>query len=205
MRKLKIHSGSGANFENDYDLEGRLIGYRTIVDGDIILEEKYPIDMSDSARSRLFWSNIDSQGEFFRAFIYEDEQGERNPMGATKKLDGHECMSDYDLSGNLVSYSDSLGNYLFQEFDALNRLIYIDDNEGEVIWYEYSSEDLNEPSNVSIRNTTNDILEYDKDGNCIYIKLATGYEIHKTYDDQGNILSYRNSDGIEFFNEYIDI
>ena len=97
MRKLKIHSGSGANFENDYDHEGRLIGYRTIVDGDIILEEKYPIEMSNGARSRLFWSNIDSQGEFFRAFIYEDEAGARNPMGATKKLDGHAVVNEWGL------------------------------------------------------------------------------------------------------------
>ena len=46
------------------------------------------------------------------------------------------------------------------------------------------------------------ISEYDNNGNLIHYKNSNGYEEWGEYDSNGNLIHYKNSDGKEEWNEY---
>lgn len=39
----------------------------------------------------------------------------------------------------------------------------------------------------------NELRKYDNNGNSIYYRNSNGYECWKEYDDKGNIIHYKNS------------
>ena len=52
----------------------------------------------------------------------------------------------------------------------------------------------------NILNTTENLEFYDKKGNLVYVyfKYSGGYSYEKTYNQQGNVLTYKNSKGYSY-------
>jgi len=49
---------------------------------------------------------------------------------------------------------------------------------------------------------TKPIKEYDDNGNCIHYRDSDGYEYWREYDDNGRYIYYKDSKGFEKRNEY---
>ena len=48
----------------------------------------------------------------------------------------------------------------------------------------------------------NEIKEYDEKGNLIHYRDSDGYEYWREYDKNGNEILIRNSDGYDYWSEY---
>ena len=50
----------------------------------------------------------------------------------------------------------------------------------------------------AINKLDNSIMEYDENGNLIHYKNSNGFEEWYEYDENGNIIHIKDSDGFEF-------
>ena len=56
--------------------------------------------------------------------------------------------------------------------------------------------------NNTIKTINNDIVEYDENNNCIYIKYSYGFEVWREYDKNNNCIHTKHSNGFEAWRDY---
>lgn len=113
---------------------------------------------------------------------------------------GFEYWCEVDENGNTINYKNSKGFEFYKRFDENNNLIYHKDNEyleEETFCYLYNKDKKIIYSKCKTRADDNyeEWFKYDDNGNLIHYRDSDNYEFWYNYDDRGNQINYQCNDG----------
>ena len=135
-----------------------------------------------------------------------------NPTLVTDEL-GRVIKSTYDQTGDLTQITDAMGNTTHASYTSKGDIAVLTDQMGNTTRFGYQDSN-GKRLKVSETNAAGNVtrFEYDKNGNETARKYnlvidgkATEMVTRKTYDDNGNVLTYTNENGLVTTYQYDDL
>ena len=100
--------------------------------------------------------------------------------------DGNSEKYEYDLNGNVISYTDVMGNKRYHKYDALDRLILTEEADGDRKSYKY--DEVGNIISITDCNGNSSRYIYSKKSELLKMIDALGNETQYEYDLNGNLV-----------------
>jgi YD repeat-containing protein len=179
----------------DYDIHGNKI-YVKNSNG---LETYYKYDEqgnrihTKNSRGYEAWREYDEQGNLIHRKVNNDyevwrDYDEAGNLIRFRDSDGYEINQKYDSSGNMICFEDAFINNEYRDYDERGNMIHCRKSNfltGDSV-FSHNSSDVEYWK------------EYDGNNKPIAFKDHTGHEIISKYDENGNLIYFKNNKGIEW-------